>query len=270
MSDLTLKNSFFQFQPEQQYPIYIKCNPKLYDSHLLNLLKECGFSLLGPADEKIMTETNSNKNTRILYIQEASPKVGGQIGQFVDGDRYGPESITPVQGHKVYRYQGHGLMVFSLTSQEWELGVFPSFGSPQEKLAHKTMIYRFLALALSHLGAAGFWGLPVEEGFLISKQSESISESIFIDIKKSLLIFTGKAEKIRGPINIFRLDPSLKEGKIKMTKEELLSFLMARCLYFDYGGLSIPIRQVILAISRVSQGRICSDKKYARRTDLSY
>ena len=54
------------------------------------------------------------------------------------------------------------------------------------------------------------------------------------------------------------MDNYLREDRIKMTSEQLISFLFHRTTFFDSTGPSLQIRQFILALSVMGQGYILS------------
>jgi hypothetical protein len=76
-------------------------------------------------------------------------------------------------------------------------------------------------------------------------------------------------KKLRPHFKILRLDPSLRGRNIRMTSEELLSFLSSHCSYLDSAGLSIPVRQMIQALSKMTEGLIHPQESFRPRTDLS-
>jgi hypothetical protein len=54
-----------------------------------------------------------------------------------------------------------------------------------------------------------------------------------------------------------------------MKNEELLSFLSAHCSYMDYSGLSVPVRQMIQTLARMTEGLIHPEESFRPKTDLS-
>jgi hypothetical protein len=68
---------------------------------------------------------------------------------------------------------------------------------------------------------------------------------------------------------LMRLDRHLKNKNIKMTSDELLSFLSVNTSYFDPEGNSLAIRQLLSALSRLSEGLIHPSESFSPRTDFS-
>ena len=54
-----------------------------------------------------------------------------------------------------------------------------------------------------------------------------------------------------------------------MTNEELLSFMSAHSSYLDYQGLSVPVRQMIQTLAKMTEGLVHPEESFRPRTDLS-
>jgi hypothetical protein len=260
----------FQYFKEQGYPVYIRYDQNLFSVELKQFLKEFQFTELEAAEtEKIEQTVNRLKNSRLLTLEVASPHVVAQIDQFMDTDIYGYESITPKESYKVYRYKGEAVMVYSFVSKFWRIGVFEDFAVESNNVSAKSIINRYLSWALAPLGVVGFWGVPVDEGIVIFKQSESSGEAVFVDVNTFKVLSIDGVRRIRGRFQVLRLDSTLKGRNLTMNREELLSFLTQYCSYFDYVGPSVPVRQMIQALSRLAVGLIHPRESFKPRTDLS-
>jgi hypothetical protein len=161
------------------------------------------------------------------------------------------------------------LMVYSFGVKEWKLGCYKDFGSNQVLLASRMTINRFLTWALIPHGIIGLWGVSVDDGLVAQRASDSKGEVVFFDIKGLRLLAIDGVKKIKPNFKILRLDPTLKGRNIKMSSEELISFLSTHCSYLDSSGLSIPVRQMLQTLSKMTEGLIHPQESFRPRTDLS-
>lgn len=268
MSGESGKMVCYQFYSDLGFPIFIRFNQDALSLHLSSFLEKNRFSVLPDTEaaqiDKLVDET---ENAKLLNIDLSSPQVAAQIRRFSETDTYGPESVTPRDGYKIYRYRNEAITIFSHRSKVWQMGVFENFGADEQ--AARIVINRFLAWALVPLGIISFWGVPVDEGAVVLKQSESAGECIYIDVKNYRQMSLDGIIQCKEAFQILRLDPVLKGRTIGMTKEELLSFLYQFCTYFDHGGLSYPIRQIIHHLSRLAIGQVYPEESFRPRTNLS-
>lgn len=264
------KKTYFQYQKDLALPIYISADLTTFENNLSDFLVKMKFFKLNEKEEATaLSELKKNNHARILHITEASPIVTKQIQGNMESDRYGAESIIPKEGYRVYRHKDAGLMVYSFASKEWQLGCYKNFGSHQSIFAAKMIINRFLSWALVPHGIVGLWGVSVDEGMVAQKPIETQGEVVFIDVVGLRMITVDGVKKLRSHFKILRLDPTLKGRNIKMSSEELLGFLSANCSYLDSSGLSIPVRQMIQALSKMSEGLVHPQESFRPRTDLS-
>ncbi len=264
------KKTYFQYQKELNLPIYISADLTTFDPSFAEFLGKMKFVKL---DEKQETEAlgqiKKNNNARVLHVSEASVLVAKQIQSMMESDRYGAESVIAKEGYRVYRYKDLGLMVYSFGVKEWKLGCYKDFGSAGVMIASRMMINRFLSWALVPHGIVGLWGVTVDDGMVAQKPSDSRGEAVFIDVVGLRMITLDGVKKLRSHFKVLRLDPTLKGRNIKMTNEELLSFLSVHCSYMDTAGLSIPVRQMVQALSKMTEGLIHPQESFRPRTDLS-
>lgn len=266
MANEEKKITYFQYQKELDFPIFVACDLSSLDPFIEQLLIKNMFTKLMDAEAKDVPEKLTKSGARLLNIVEATPGVVRQIDVSRESDRYGLESITPKEGYRLYRLKGHALMVYSFASVEWEVGVFPHFG--ENEFASQIVINRFLGWALSSLGIIGFWGTPVEEGIIVMNQKNSEGEAVFVDIRRRKIFTKEGTKTMKGLISVIRLDNSLKGRNVKMRNEELISFMSHYCTYFDFHGLSVPVRQMIHTLSKLSQGIIHPLESFKPRMDL--
>ncbi len=154
-------------------------------------------------------------------------------------------------------------------STEWQLAAFDDFGSTEHDLDYKIILNRFLSWSLAPLGIVGFWGVPVDDGVVVMRQNKSQGEAVYLDIFNGNVISLDGYKKISARFKIMRLNSTLHGRNIVMTNEELLSFLTTHVSYFDYSGPSVPVRQIIQAISKKFQGLLHPEESFRPRTDLS-
>lgn len=257
----------YQFRKELGYPVYLKFDPAELDSHFVNVISELGFE---ESDSDDASSTNSSEYAKVLQINLASSKIANRIGQYTFEDQFGPESVTPRMGYKLYRYKGVGLLIFSLTAANWELGVLDGFGSTGKEQETKVILNRYLSWALSLHNVVGFWGVPVDEGIVIMNQGEALAECVFLDTINQRLISVEGIRRFSHPFQILRLDKTLKGKNLGMSREELIGFLTNRTSYFDYNGVSTPVKQQIRAVASVGSGIVYPYENYKPRTNLSY
>ena len=263
--------TYFQYQKELDIPVYIAVNLADFDKALEAFLASVKFSKMGEKDEgKILERIKKDQFARCLNMIEATPSVSRQIQSSIESDRYGLESVIPKPGYQVYRYKDVGFMVYSFGAKTWELGAYSDFGlNKDHKLAARIMINRFLTWALVPQGILGLWGVAVDNGMVLQRMHESKGEVVFIDIIKNKVITYDGVKKLGPKFKMLRLDPTLKGRNVKMTNEELLSFMSAHSSYLDYQGLSVPVRQMIQALAKMTEGLVHPEESFRPRTDLS-
>lgn len=264
------KWTYFQYQKDENLPVFIKANLADFDSSLLNLLIGMRFEQLSEM-EAIDLEGSLTPEFRgnILTMRLASPSVTRQINQVAESDRYGAECITPKDGYKVYRYKRKALLVYSFGVGFWEMGCQSDFGNEAELSSYRTIINRYLSWSLVSEGIVGFWGVPVEEGMVVLRKKESMGETVFVDVRRGKLYCIDGAKPMKSLFKILRLDSVLKNKNVRMTNEELLGFLTFNSTFFDYQGLSVPVRQAIKSLARVAEGLNHPKESFKPRTDLS-
>lgn len=243
--------SYFQFQKELGYPVFIRFQDVALQHQYEPLLSTMGFTELD--EEEFKKVEIINRKTRILKISAASLKVKKQIEQPGMFDSYGLESVTNYGTYDVYRYKSVGLIVCGFNSPIWEAGVKSIEKYPFEI---KALITRYISMALAPFGIIGFWGVPVSEGFVVMNQKDSNSESIFVDMDNHCFITQDGIQDIQFETQILRLDEFLK-GRVKgMSKEELVSFLSNRTSFISSTGLDARVRDSIYNLAKSVEGYI--------------
>lgn len=264
------KKTYFQYQKELNLPIYVTVDLTSFESSFGDFLLKLKFTKLNEKEEaEAIGQIQKNTLARVLHVSEASPLVAKQIQGSMESDRYGAESIVPKNGYRVYRYKDLGLMVYSFGAREWQLGCYRDFGSSAMMIGSRMMMNRFLTWALIPHGILGLWGVTVDDGMVAQRPADSKGEAVFIDVVGLRMISLDGVKKMRAHFKILRLDPTLKGRNIKMTSEELLTFLSAHTSYLDPSGLSVPVRQMVQALSKITDGLYHPQESFRPRTDLS-
>lgn len=268
--DEGIKYTYFQYFKELDFPIYLRASLADFDPDLEGFVREMGFNELKNGEEtKVWQDLKNRSSSRLLTVSEASNVVAKQIEMAQESDKYGHESIVPKNGYGVYRFKNVAMMVYSLGSHEWQLGVFSDFGSPRVEFASRAVINRFLAWALSPLGVVGFWGTLVDEGAVVMKQSEANSEAIFFDVMKRITISMDGQRKMKRRFKIMKLNEKLQNRNITMSQEDFMSFLSVNCCFIDYRGQSVAVRQMIQAVARECEGLIHPKESFAPRASAN-
>ena len=267
------KITYFQYQKDLNLPIYLGLDTQVFDNGVADFLTRMKFTKLNETEEMdARLQMKNNNASRCLNILEATPSVARQIHSMVESDKYGMESVVPKSGYQVYRYKGVGLMVYSFGVKDWNFGCFSDFGSSKDvqKLnAARTVIHRFLSWTLAQHGILGLWGVTVDDGMVLQRVTECSGEAVFIDVVGNIVISLDGIKKLGTKFKVMRLDPTLHGRNIRMSSEELVSFLSAHSSYMDYSGLSVPVRQMIQTLVKMTEGMIYPEESFRPRTDLS-
>lgn len=269
MNAVTKPARFFQYYKDADYPVFIKLDSDFLGAGFFKLLKELQFSELNEAEVKARAHLFNHRFCRILHVSEATPKTSQLIKNNSTDDRFGPESFTDLATHRVYRYKDQALIVYSFRFKEWQMGCHAAFAEGENAFEAKMVLGRFLGWSLSMLGMVGFWGVPVEEGIVINKPVECKGEVVFLDVKRMVMLTIEGEKKIKSAFTIIRLDNTLSNRNIRMTKEELVGFLSSSTVYVDFQGLTISVRQVIQEIAHFAHGKIHPAVNFRPRMNLS-
>lgn len=263
------KYSYFQYQKSENLQVFIKVDVDEFDSALGGFLKAMRFDELGPDELASLEKRAGDEFTgNILTMRLAGSTVARQINQVNESDRYGLECITAKAGYKVYRFKDKALLVYSLGVGHWEMGCHYDFGHEKGLADYRSIINRYLSWALVSEGVVGFWGIPVEEGIVVLKNRESEGEAVFVNIREHKVYSADGCSSMKTRFSILRLDPTLKNKNLKMSKEELLGFLTVNTTFFDYQGLTVSIRQAVRSLAKVADGLVYSKESFKPRTDL--
>ncbi len=258
------KVTYFQFQKELDYQVYLRLEGDKLESALTPSLISLGFS---EVEEEELKKTAFHKHeTKVLKINEAGVRVAKQIQSFAGPlAAYGPESLSNQGTYQVYRYQNVGIMVFSEASASWEMGLVRP---EHHETEIKTMLVRYVSWALGGQGVVGFWAVPVDEGFVIMRPVEAQFEVVFVDVKKMRLITQSGVKSIGADLNVMRLDETLHNETRGMSRESLLSYMGANTCYFSQMGITPAMRHGLYELTSFARGVIYPTENFRPRKDL--
>ncbi len=267
------QNSFYQYHADLDFPIFVQVVDGLEgkdEGNLASLLKQMKFrELSGHEIDSVDKTLSENPQARMLTLKVASFKLANQINTVASSDRYGHESVVPKTGYKVYRYKGMALMVYSFAAPAWECGVTANFCVGENGImAARGILNRYLTWSMSALGVIGFWAVPVDEGFVVLNQKESMGEVVFVDVLNQKMMSMDGVRDISGGLEILRLDSGLRDRSQTMRSTELLSFLSVKTSYLDPEGVSTPVRQMLNQLSKMALGKVYPRSSFQPRTDM--
>lgn len=258
------KFSYYQFQKKLGYQVFLRFEDFEFENHFTEILEMMGFDKV--ERDKVKDIKFISGKTKVLKITKASPRVAKQIvkSDFLF-DKFGKESLSKMGSYEVYRYRGFGMMVFSQQNALWELGIKDH--SDQNIL--RVIFTRFLSYALAPAGVIGFWGVPVDEGFVVMSPSGANFETVFVDLKRNVLLTYDGVKPIESEIQILRLDSTLNREVKEMKKEEIISFLSMNTNFLSYQGLTQNLKTVLLELCHVSKAFIYPEENFKPRAEVN-
>jgi hypothetical protein len=262
------KIAYFQFSKSQKYPFFVRVNGEELVANASTTMEKLGF--VKSDETQYRKHLVAKTPFKLVNLSEASHQLGQKIGVHLSElDQFGAESVTPGENYEVYRYRGHGLLVFSLTQSVWEMGISVDFSRDAQVRVFKIMLSRAMGLALGTMGVISFWGVPVDEGFVVMKQTEAQSECIFLDLKHRKFLTIEGEKKITAETIIIRLDREMKGESRRISREEAYSFLSTHANYFSYRGINPQLRENIFAVANTLTVQRLPFENFKPRTGLS-
>lgn len=256
--------SYYQFRKSLGYQVYLKFEDFEFETQVMETIKMMGFDKVESKNIKQVSFLRGQ--TKLLKVMKATPRVARQISQpDMAFDKYGDESISNLGNYQVYRYKNVGMMIFDESSAMWELGL----KGLHNQDALRIIFTRFLSYALEPLNIIGFWGVPVDEGFVVRSPIKAEFESVFVDINKNVILTYDGVREIQSEIQILRLDETLRDEMRIQTKESLISFLSMNTCSLNYTGLSFKMKSLLFDICQVAQGYIYPENNFKPRADIS-
>ena len=251
----------FQFH---DYPVYIEYAQHELPRDFGQLLTQMRFKEIKESDVSFPRK----RGWRKLKITRAGVKASRQIVQTLSSDRLGRENVIPKNYYNVYRFKDIGLIVYSEKFHEWELGVTHFFGESSYNTETRVIINRFLSWALLPLGIVGFWGVPVEDGIVILKQSDALGEAVFVDVDSRDMISIDGKQKVDHRFKMIRLDERVKEKDLPIGSEELMGYLAVHCTHIDTRGIGPQVRYCLKNIVTLAHGVVYPLSEFNPRADI--
>jgi len=254
--------SYYQYQVSLGYQVYIRFEDTDFEALLVEPLEILGFQKV--EREKVKDIVYRPFQTKILKVVKATHRAAKQISikQF-SGFSQGLESLSQMGTYSVYKYHDIGMMIFGEGNYIWELGL----KSTHNHEVIRAIFTRYISFALASQGVVGFWGVPVDEGFVVMSGKQSQNEALFVDIDKDVLITYDGVKNLNGVVQILRLDSSMKNEVRRMKKEELLSFLSTNTTHLSYTGLETGLREAIYDLCDIAEGQIYPEDNFSPRLE---
>ena len=251
MSAEKAKTVIFQWQKDQDYPVFLRTDRDMMEGRLQKLVSDLGFTEVPDKDHKKVSLTRAG--TRVLNLTRASHRVHMQVRTSDSLDHYGAETLHPHTGCEVYLHRRIGMMVFAQQTSVWELGLASTLETTEELMGLRVMLNRYLSWALAPHGIIGFWGVSTGDGFVVMKQAQSFGEAVFVDIARRQTYSSMGTKPFEGVFTILRADKGAVAGKT-LNGEELVSFLSTHTTYFSNQGLPLTLRKAALALGSMARG----------------
>lgn len=256
------KYTYYQFQKELGYQTYLRFEDLDFETQLGEVLSIMGFDHVDRDDVKGIDF--DPRRTKVLKVVKATPAVARQISKpnFLS-DKYGPESLSQTGRYELYRYKNVGMMIFNENTGLWELGLKDT----NDQKALRMILTRFLSFALAQVGVIGFWGVPVDEGFVVMSPKAANFEALFVDIKKNQLITYDGVKNIEYGLQILRLDSTLFNEARPMKKEALISFLSMNTTYLSQYGMNFQLRDAIFDLCKIADAYVYPEENFKPREE---
>lgn len=256
--------SYYKFRKDLDYQIYLRFEDFDFESQLVETLELIGFSKVERDDVKKISFYKNN--TRVLKVSKAAARIHRKM----DGQgllKINEQECFQAMGlYDIYMYKNVAMMVLGEQNPLWELGI----KSTEDSYALRVVFTRFLSMALSSQGVIGFWGVPVEQGFVMLNQGESNSESIFIDIEKGHYMTFEGVQALPNDLEILRLSPTLKDEALRMPKESLYSFLSMKSVLPVRRNKPEKYLQALYELTQVATGVEYPETNFKSRLQASF
>ncbi len=255
------KFSYYQFRKDLGYQVYLRFEDFDFENLFTETLELLGFDKI--SRDTIKKNPFDLRKTKVLKIVKASPRVSRQIDRndYSSNKSLGPESLSVLDGYSVYKFQNIAMMLCSHGNALWELGVKSNVD--QEGL--RTVLIRYLSFALEGEGVLGFWGVPIEEGFVVMNQKSANSEAIFIDVKKEKIITFDGVKNMESDLQIIRLDDTLRSEMKRMKKDELYSYLLTHMTNLGFDFFAEETKYFLRELSSMALGYIYPESQFKPR-----
>lgn len=261
--------SFYQFNKEQETPIFIGFESKEIDRDFQKALLESNFTACEPNSD--WNALLKGKDYRILKMVAATPKVYGQIRKItMEMGSWGKEIVKQNYYYDMYAFAHRALMIQSMASRVWEMAV--STFNP-ENFAHSDkliLLNRYLSLAGLKLGIIGFWGVRADDYLVVTTQEKSSGEAFYIDVNAMQIINKEGIKPLYLGQQIVKLQESLlgTTDNSKMSGEDLFAHLVSKSSVYRYNVLVDGLlRKSCDTIVKYAQGRIFLERSFSAGPD---
>lgn len=243
------KFSYYQYRKELGYQIFIRFEEAEFEQQFVEHLALMGFDPISRDEVKDLELTP--RKTRILRVISANAKINQKILSPQLGDsRYANEQVSQVGAYSVYCYQNVALMIYGQDSLMWELGVRDTTNAK----ALRAIFSRYLSFALQDQHVMGFWGVPIDEGFVVRSAGDANFESIFVDLNRKLILTYEGHRELDASCSILRLSAYRTSDMRRLSSEELLSFLAMRTCFISAVGMQRHMRADIWDLVQIVSG----------------
>lgn len=239
--------NYYQYRKLHHYPIYVRVGADEISPKFQHLLGELGFGLLTEAEVKKISLQKAS--SRILTVQNAGPRVERQISGSDLLDKYGSESLSLLHGTPVYTYRRVGLLAMPTGRNLWDLAVSSEIIHTDQMVGLRVVLARFLAMSLADLGILCYWGTVKDGAVVLMKQSQSFGESVLIDFERKTVFSQGGEMRFTTLLRILRKDV---EGRGKISREELISFLSVSSCLLSFSGVTPAMKRSIYGLSALT------------------
>lgn len=254
---------YFRYQSEMSKSIILKVDDAEMESHWPEFFKSLGF-------ENIKDKFAEISILQVINVKKVTPLVHKNINRPIDLDRFGRESLIESNHYLVYRFFNLGMMVFSKEALEWNLALMPHFGLKNEMVESRMLFNRVLSFSLLKEGIIGFWGVLVDRGLVVQRPMDSKGEAVFVDVNNREIYSIDGNKKMPSAFHFLRMDHTLKgERRMKMSKEELLTFLESHTTHLDLNLRPMKLNYAIQWLSKWTEGFIFAEENFRPRVEIS-
>ncbi|HXH31168.1 MAG TPA: hypothetical protein VNJ01_10185 [Bacteriovoracaceae bacterium] len=194
-----------------------------------------------------------NSNTKVLTVQDASPRLQQQINGSDLLDKYGQECLSLRLGVPTYTYRKVGMMGLPLKKMLWDLVLNPEISHTEQMVGLRVLIIRFISQSLSEMGVLCYWGTIKDDTVIVMKQYQSFGEAVLIDFCKKMVFCNGGEMALGNSLKIIRKDKEVSMT-ILMSREELIGFLSVSTCLLSFNGISSSMKKAIYDLSTTASG----------------
>jgi hypothetical protein len=265
---LEIKFIYYSYRNKDEYPVYVRFSNEMLEQKLQSTLTQIGFQKAVTQDFK---EQEQPPHWVVLDLDWASARAAKRMmSSEIKEQTFGVENISQNQGYYNYNYRGFFSMVYGANTHLWQGRFLANQFEQNLELKLRIVLFRFLSFALMPLKVVGLWGVPVDNGVVVTSQSKAEAEALFVDLNTQKLLTIEGEKPINGYLEIIRLDATLSNTSRNMSSEELISFLLTHTTALGPLGVPSQTRQAILSMEQFCNGIVYPEMKFQPRASLSY